>query len=175
MRTAVSEARDCGKKSAVTSGIHYGLVTWMSPNFTTDFGKWNIIINTMGASLSQIFSFLTKPARKPDLSPHPGVFHRERAAVSLCALALERVSAGAPDHVRVGDAAHRPDRLLPGQRAGTAGTSSTCQLFLPPLDRAVTALFPGVDDLAVGLPGTQPRRRCGDLAAEPAGRRRGWA
>src|SRR5512134_3404890 len=39
-----------------------GLVTYAACNFKPDFSKWNIITDTMGASLNQIFSVLTEPA-----------------------------------------------------------------------------------------------------------------
>jgi signal transduction histidine kinase len=46
----------------ITDKVFYGLVTYRTPDFKPDFGKWNIITDSMGTSLNQIFSVLTEPA-----------------------------------------------------------------------------------------------------------------
>lgn len=105
--------------------------------FTTDLGKWNIIISVMGASLSQIFGFLTKPEGSL-------IYHLILVFSIGSALQSAYVHWRSSEFPQARRTIFGLGILLIAQiglflvsALGTQGIISL-PLFLPPLDRAIT-------------------------------------
>ena len=121
----------------------------------------------MGASLSQIFNILTEPAGSL-------IYHLILVFSIAGALQSAFVHWRSSEFPQARRTMFGLGMLLVAQIGlfivsgiGIQGIVNLA-IFLPPLDRAVTLFSPGLADLAMGLPGTQPPRRCGNLAADAA-------
>ena len=121
----------------VTSQDVYGLVIYATRNFKPEFSKWNIITNTMGASLNQIFSVLTE-------APGSLIYHLILVFSIAGALQAAFVHWRSSEFPQARRTLLGLGILLIAQIGlfliGGIGIQGylNLRLFLPPLDRAVT-------------------------------------